>query len=178
MSRPQGFPLRSPPLYIPATERLDTLVIAIHAGYEIGTADVARRIHAACPARAGLYIHWCPNHITSAIFHEPLFDTVVRHYKTVISIHGMRSTDQIAHVGGRDRRRVLRLRKALGLPLRQEPPPHLRGLQDTNVVNRGSDDAGVQVEISYPLLFKACPLRNWIADRIAATLMTSSLCRR
>jgi phage replication-related protein YjqB (UPF0714/DUF867 family) len=159
------------PLYIPATESRDVLVIAIHAGYEIGTADVARRIHAACPANAGLYIHWCPNHITSAVFHEPLFDTVVRHYKTVISIHGMLSTDQIAHVGGRDRRRILRLRKALGLPLQQEPPPHLRGTQRTNVVNRGIT-TGVQVEISYPLLFRASPLRNWIADRIAVTLLS------
>lgn len=152
------------------------LVIAIHAGYEIGTADVARRIHAACPRRAGLYIHWCPDHITSAVFHEPLFDTVVRHYKTVISIHGMQSTDQIAHVGGRDRSRVLQLRKALGV--RGEPPRHLRGTQPTNVVNRGDSAAGVQVEISYPLLFANCPLRNWIADRIAATLMSPQWCRR
>lgn len=159
------------PLYIPATARHDTLVIAIHAGYEIGTADVARRIHATCPASVGLYIHWCPNHITSEVFHEPLFDTVVRHYKTVISIHGMQSTDQIAHVGGRDRPRVLQLRRALGLPLRKEPPRHLRGTQLTNVVNRASLAAGIQVEISYPLLFAACPLRNWIADQIAAVLM-------
>lgn len=162
---------RREPLYIPATERLDTLVIAIHAGYEIGTADVARRIHAACPARTGLYIHWCPNHITSAIYHEPLFDTIVRHYKTVISIHGMRSTEQIAHIGGRDRRRVLALREALGLPVRREPPPHLRGLQRSNVVNRAASGAGVQVELSYPLLFAECPLRNWVADRIAAALI-------
>lgn len=147
------------------------LVIAIHAGYEIGTADVARRIHAACPRNVGLYVHWCPNHITSAEFHEPLFDTVVRHYKTVISIHGMQSTAQIAHIGGRDRSHVKRLRAALGLPMTREPPRHLRGTQLTNVVNRAAGAAGVQVEISYPLLFRDCPLRNWIADQIATALI-------
>lgn len=157
--------------YQPPTVRFDVLICAIHAGPEKGTGDVARRIHAACPATTGLYIHTCGKHITSAEFHEPLFDTVVRHYKTVISIHGMRSTDQIAHVGGLARPLVLQLRQALGLSLTREPPPHLRGLHRMNVANRGSLGAGVQVEVSYPLLFEECPLRAWIAGRIAATLL-------
>lgn len=158
--------------YIPPTAQFDILVTAIHAGYEKGTGDVARRIHAACPQRTGLYVHSCGKHITSAEFHEPLFDIAVRRYKTVISIHGMRSTDYIAYVGGRAVTLSKKLRTALGLPLNAKPPPHLRGLQQTNVVNRGATGAGVQVEISYPLLYHSNPLRNWIADRIAATLLT------
>jgi phage replication-related protein YjqB (UPF0714/DUF867 family) len=157
--------------YVPPTARFDILICAIHAGPERGTGDVARLIHAACPANTGLYVHSCGKHITSATFHEPLFDIAVRQYKTVISIHGMRSTDQIAYVGGRAKPLVRQLRQALGLSLNREPPPHLRGLQQSNVVNRGQLGAGIQVEISYPILFHTCPLRTWIADRIAATLI-------
>lgn len=157
--------------YVPPTAKFDVLICAIHAGVEIGTGDVAREIHASCPSHAGLYVHSCPRHITSRVFHEPLFDIAVRRYKTVISIHGMRTGSQMIHVGGRDRRMVRKLRAALGQPLDREPPPHLAGKHATNVVNRGADGAGVQIEIHYPLLFEACPLRSWLARVIAETLI-------
>lgn len=153
--------------YTPATRHHDVLVVAIHAGYEVGTGAIARQIHARCRGQAGLYIYTSPHHVTSSVFREPVFDTVVRHYRTVISIHGMRNTEQIAHIGGRDRRSVQRLRAILGLPLQVDPPCHLAGIHPDNVVNRAASSAGVQVEISYPLLFAASPLRDWIADRIA-----------
>lgn len=157
--------------YTPPTQSFDVLICAIHAGVEIGTADVAREIHATCGNRCGLYIHWDRQHITSHLFAEPLFDTVVRQYKTVISLHGMRSTDQIAHIGGLYKRAIYALRRALGLPVRKAPPAHLRGEQDWNVVNRASSGMGVQVEISYPILHDASPLRSWLAQTIARTLL-------
>lgn len=156
--------------YIPATAKFDILICAIHAGSEIGTGDVAREIHALCPSNTGLYVHSCPRHITSHGFHEPLFDIAVRRYKTVISIHGMHSGSQTFHVGGRNRRLVSKLRAALGEPLTKEPLPHLAGVHDMNIVNRGATGAGVQIEIYYPLLFAACPLRSWVSRVIAEVI--------
>jgi phage replication-related protein YjqB (UPF0714/DUF867 family) len=158
--------------YMPPTQRFDVLICAIHATVEPGTAEIAREIHAAATNRCGLYIHWDKRHKTSHLFDDPLFDTVVRQYKTVISIHGMRSTDQIAHIGGLDKAAVRTLRQALGLPLRKSPPPHLRGTHIWNVANRAASKMGVQVEVSYPILHEASPLRSWLAQTIAQTLLT------
>jgi len=160
--------------YVPPTQRFDVLICAIHAGVEIGTADIAREIHATCTHRCGLYIHWSKHHKTSHHLEDPLFDTVVRQYKTVISIHGMRSTEQIAHIGGRDRASVRLLRKALGLPLNKAPPRHLRGDHIDNVVNRAGDKAGVQIEVSYPVLHAESPLRSWLVQTVAQTLLSHS----
>jgi phage replication-related protein YjqB (UPF0714/DUF867 family) len=159
--------------YVPPSQRFDVLICAIHAGVEIGTADVAQEIHAACRDRCGLYIHWSKHHVTSSLFEDPLFDTVVRQYKTVISIHGMRSTEQIAHIGGRGREEIHTLRKALGLPLNKVPPRHLRGEHIENVVNRAGEKAGVQIEVSYPVLHADSPLRSWLAQTVAQTLLRS-----
>jgi phage replication-related protein YjqB (UPF0714/DUF867 family) len=157
--------------YTPPTQRFDVLICAIHAGVEIGTAELAREIHAACRDRCGLYIHWDKRHKTSRLFDEPLFDTVVRQYKTVISLHGMRSIDQIAHIGGLDKPAIYKLRRSLGLPIRRAPPAHLRGEHDWNVANRADTRMGVQVEVSYPVLHDASPLRSWLAQTIARTLL-------
>ena len=171
-TKPVGNRDVSPVEYIPPTARFDILVCAIHAGPEKGTGDIARRIHAACPENTGLYVHNCAVHVTSAEFHEPLFDIAVRQYKTVISIHGMGSRDYIAYIGGRAVPLVKKLRTALGLPINAIPPPHLRGIQLSNVVNRGSSGKGVQVEVSLPLLHYCKSLGRCIADQIAATLLT------
>ena len=159
--------------YVPPTQRFDVLICAIHASVEIGTAEIAREIHAACSSRCGLYIHWSKHHVTSNLFDDPLFDTVVRQYKTVISIHGMRSTEQIAHIDGRDRASVRALRKALSLPVNKSPPLHLRGEHVANVVNRAREKAGVQIEVSYPVRQSDTPLRSWLAQTVAQTLLLS-----
>ncbi len=157
--------------YTPPTQKFDILICAIHATVEPGTADIAREIHAAGGHRCGLYIHWDKQHVTSRMFDDPLFDTVVRQYKTVISIHGMSSTDQIAHIGGLDKPAIRKLRQALRLPLNKVPPAHLRGTQIWNVANRAASRMGVQVEISYQIRHKSS-LRSWMAQTIARTLIT------
>jgi phage replication-related protein YjqB (UPF0714/DUF867 family) len=129
----------------PTSERFDYLICAIHAGVEHGTADVARAIHAANPDTTGLFIDWNPTHVTSTVYFHPVFDTVVRHYNSVISIHGMNGYGHQVFVGGRDHAVVSSLRQQLGA--HKAPPAHLAGTHPLNVANRGYSGAGVQIEI-------------------------------
>jgi phage replication-related protein YjqB (UPF0714/DUF867 family) len=156
--------------YIPASVEPDVLICAIHAGVEHGSGDVARAIHAFCRGRAGLYVCYDKNHVTSARFHEPLFDTIVGRYKRVISIHGMDRYKTIALIGGRDKHLVHRLRTAMGAM--EEPPRHLSGMHPLNVVNRGTSRGGVQVEVAWIHLDPESPLRDWIIHTISNTLLS------
>lgn len=156
--------------YIPASVEFDVLICAIHASVEPGTGDVARAVHAACRGHAGLYICYDNNHVTSHEFREPLLNTIVGQYKRVISIHGMDADTPIAWIGGRDTQLVKRLREAMGLGV-QKPPAHLRGVHPLNIVNRGSTHKGVQVEIAWIHSDPESPLREWIAQTIAQTLL-------
>ena len=132
--------------YIPPTsDRFNYLICAIHAGVEHGTASLAHSMHALDSATTGLFIDWNPKHVTSTVYFHPVFDTVVRHYNSVISIHGMTGYGQPVYVGGRDRTMVHALRKALNAPT--SPPAHLAGTHPLNVANRGFSGAGVQIEI-------------------------------
>ena len=153
--------------YHPPTRAFDTLVCAIHADHEPGTADVARRIHALNPATTGLYIFKSPGHIPSTEFHEPVFDLAVLAYRTVVSIHGTLNTSQTAFVGGLDRSAVATLRKVLGSPL--PPPPGLCGCNHENIANRGRSRRGVQLELPYTITAHA-PARTWIASTVATLL--------
>jgi phage replication-related protein YjqB (UPF0714/DUF867 family) len=156
--------------YIPASVSPDILICAIHAGVEHGSGDVARAIHDFCRNRAGLYVCYDKNHVTSTRFHEPLFNTIVGRYNRVISIHGMDRCNTIALVGGRDKEMVTRLRAAMGAHI--EPPRHLSGMHPLNVVNRGSSHGGVQVEVAWIHLDPVSPLRDWIVYTIAHTLLS------
>jgi phage replication-related protein YjqB (UPF0714/DUF867 family) len=156
--------------YIPASVETDVLICAIHASVEPGTAEVARAIHTHCRGSVGLYICYGDRHITSHQFNEPLFNTVVGQYRRVISIHGMDAITPIVWVGGRDTHLVQQLRTAMGLGI-QHPPKHLRGIHPTNVVNRGSSHKGVQLEIAWIHLNPKSPLRDWVAQITAQTLL-------
>ena len=130
----------------PTSERFNYLICAIHAGVEHGTADVARHIHGIDPVTTGLFIDWNSIHVTSTAYFHPVFDTVVRHYNSVISIHGMApGQGATMFVGGRDHATVRYLRQQLGAPT--HPPTHLAGTHPLNVANRGASGAGVQIEI-------------------------------
>jgi phage replication-related protein YjqB (UPF0714/DUF867 family) len=156
--------------YIPAAVSPDVLICAIHASVEPGTGDIARAIHSYCQGKAGVYICYGTPHVTSHLFGEPLFNTIVSQYNRVISIHGMATTTPIAWIGGRDKQLVRRLQTAMGLGI-QHPPTHLRGVHPHNVVNRGASHKGVQVEIAWIHLNPKSPLRAWIAQKIAHTLL-------
>lgn len=156
--------------YTPASVETDVLICAIHASVEPGTAEVARAIHAHCRGLAGLYICYGDRHVTSHQFSEPLFNTIVGQYHRVISIHGMDALEPIVWIGGRDTQLVRQLRSAMGLG-KQHPPAHLRGLHPMNIVNRGSSHKGVQLEITWIHLDPDSPLRDWIAETTAKTLL-------
>ena len=108
--------------------------------------------------------------VTSHLFSEPLFVTIVEQYRCVISIHGMNTINPIVWVGGRDTRLVKQFRSAMGLGA-QRPPANLRGVHPMNVVNRGSSHKGVQLEIAWIHLDPQSPLRDWIAQVTAKTLL-------
>jgi phage replication-related protein YjqB (UPF0714/DUF867 family) len=142
------------------------LICAIHAGVEHGTASIARAVYRVLdPATTGLFVDWNPVHITSTVYHHPVFDIAVRHYDTVISIHGMTGYGHAIFVGGRDEALIRRIRSGLGATV--IPPVHLAGEHPSNIVNRGASGAGVQLEIDVSLL------RGLPPELFAATLANS-----
>lgn len=136
----------------PTSEHFEYLICAIHAGVEHGTGDFARAIRRQMGSESvGLFIDWSPVHVTSTDYFHPVFDTVVRHYNSVVSIHGMRPCQGPSiYVGGRDHATVRYLRQQLGA--HTAPPPHLAGTHPLNVANRGYSGAGVQIELALPYL--------------------------
>jgi phage replication-related protein YjqB (UPF0714/DUF867 family) len=134
----------------PKSDRFNYLICAIHAGVEHGTAAIARAIHAMDPTTTGLFIDWDPVHVTSTAYFHPVFDTVVRHYNSVVSIHGMDGYGRQVFVGGRNLPLVRSIRGALGA--HTPPPAHLAGTHPLNVANRGASGVGVQVEIDVSIL--------------------------
>jgi phage replication-related protein YjqB (UPF0714/DUF867 family) len=158
--------------YIPASSRFEFLICATHAATEIGTDDVARHIQKYSTATMGLYVCRNPGGHPQTIFQEPLFNQIVQGYHTVISIHGMTSTEPQITVDGLNTEYVERLRGALRTtaPASKE---HIHAQHSHSVANRGSSGRGAQIEITSPLLYSVCPIREWIADTIAAALVSA-----
>jgi phage replication-related protein YjqB (UPF0714/DUF867 family) len=92
-------------------------------------------------------------HITSTHFDEPMCLTILGHSATVLTIHGEESEEdgEGVFVGGLDAALRAAVGTALaqaGFDVRTHPNPNLQGLQPTNVCNRGTSGAGVQLELS------------------------------
>jgi phage replication-related protein YjqB (UPF0714/DUF867 family) len=102
-------------------------------------------------------------HITSTRFDEPLCLTLFAHCAIVLTIHGEdRAQDgEGVFVGGRDTALGEDLTGALreaGFDARKHPDPDLQGQEPTNLCNRGTSGAGVQLELSKAMrttLFKS-----------------------
>lgn len=156
-------------LYIPARKKPEFLICAIHAGVEDGTAELAAAIHAHAPDRAGLFLDTRPRHITSRLYADALFDSVVGDYRRVVSVHGMHDMTVPVYIGGGAAALARRIRAALGEPVGRAPPQHLAGVHPDNVVNRGTQP-GVQVELAADYRSPHSPLRDWIARRITTAL--------
>jgi phage replication-related protein YjqB (UPF0714/DUF867 family) len=157
-------------LYIPARRRPEFLICAIHAGVEGGTAELAADLHALAPDRAGLFLDARPRHVTSRVYADPLFNSIVGRYTRVISIHGMRGTAlPPVFVGGGDETLARRIRTALGEPADRIPPRHLAGVHPRNVANRGVRP-GIQLEFAPAFVTPTSPLHEWIVRRIGHTL--------
>jgi phage replication-related protein YjqB (UPF0714/DUF867 family) len=92
-------------------------------------------------------------HITSTRFDEPMCLTVLRHSRVVVTLHGEHSEEDGdgVFVGGLDDALGARIGAALtrrGFDVRKHPDPDLQGREPTNLCNRGTARAGVQLELS------------------------------
>lgn len=93
-------------------------------------------------------------HITSINFDEPRCLELVQSSPRVMTIHGERGAQAIVYLGGRDEKLRVRLRSSLrdhGFNVRDHEDPQLQGRDPSNICNRGTSQAGVQLEISADL---------------------------
>lgn len=90
-------------------------------------------------------------HITSVNFDEPRCLELVQSSSWVMTIHGERGAQAIVYLGGRDEKLCVRLRTSLrdhGFNVCDHEDPRLQGRDPSNICNRGTSRAGVQLEIS------------------------------
>ncbi len=140
----------------------DVGILALHAGIECGTGEMAEAI--ARQTGATLLSFWQPSadrryHVTSSLFDPDecaeLRDFLLRS-RLVVSMHGHRRPTHARHlfIGGRARRDAVRLAGRLRPQLSslvitadlREMPSNLRGLNPSNPVNR-SVYGGIQLEL-------------------------------
>jgi len=132
-----------------------TVVVAPHGGgIEPGTSEIADAI---AGANLCFYafegIRTTQNsklHITSTNFDEPRCLALVRKSDQVITIHGEGSKQNFVILGGRDKATIQRLRESLegqGFCVKLDNP-RLPGCDLGNICNRGTQGAGVQMELS------------------------------
>jgi phage replication-related protein YjqB (UPF0714/DUF867 family) len=92
-------------------------------------------------------------HITSTRFDEPMCLTVLGHSGVILTIHGEDSdgAGEGVFVGGLDVALGAQIGTALtekGFDVREHSDPDLQGRDPTNICNRGTSCAGVQLELS------------------------------
>lgn len=135
--------------------------IAIHGGLiEAGTGPVARALAEArgmafYEFEATLAANNADLHITSSNFDEPQALSLVGGAGRVISLHGYAGDPGVAHtlIGGLDaglRDRVKARLEAAGFAV-TVAASELTGTDPTNICNRGTSRAGVQIEMSRAL---------------------------
>ena len=133
-----------------------TVVVALHGSeIEPGTSEIAEAIAGAdlsFYAFEGIKArHNRQLHITSTNFDEPRCLALVAASKRVVTIHGQDSEQDVVLLGGRDKDTVQRLRESLqqrGFRVKTNGSPGLQGRELANVCNRGTQRAGVQMELS------------------------------
>lgn len=92
-------------------------------------------------------------HVTSTHFDEPMCLVVLGHSDIVVTMHGEESTSdgEGVFVGGLDDALGAALGAELtaqGFDVRRHRNPNLQGREATNLCNRGTTGAGVQLELS------------------------------
>lgn len=133
-------------------------VVAPHGGgIEAGTSELADGV-----ARTDLSFYAFDGlkrtgnadlHITSTRFDEPMCLVVLAHSAVVVTMHGEESTSdgEGVFVGGLDEALGAEIGAALtaqGFDVRRHGNPRLQGREPTNLCNRGTTGAGVQLELS------------------------------
>jgi len=93
-------------------------------------------------------------HITSTSFDEPMCLLLLGKTTRVVTIHGEESDDdgEGVFVGGLDEalgKDICGFLTTQGFNVRKHPDPHLQGLDEQNICNRGTSGAGVQLELSH-----------------------------
>ena len=133
-----------------------TVVIAPHGGgIEPGTSEIAEAI---AGANLSFYAfegrktkHNAHLHITSTSFDEPRCIALIASSERVVAIHGQGGDAEVVLLGGRDEATIRRLRESLrqgGFSVQNTRNPRLEGLAAANICNRGTQSAGVQMELS------------------------------
>lgn len=131
-------------------------IVAPHGGgIEPGTSELADAVAGAehpFYAFEGLKIRSNAGlHITSTRFDEPQCLALIARARTVVTLHGERSGEEGVFVGGLDDAlgaRITQRLRAAGFAAGPHPNVSLRGIEPSNIVNRGALGAGVQLEIS------------------------------
>ena len=138
------------------------VVMAPHGGsIEPGTDIIAKAIageeHAYYAFKGRLPKGNARLHISSKRFDEPRALDLVRQSHTVVTIHGCRDDVSLVWVGGLDFRleeEVMARLLASGLDARLSIKPGMRGIDRSNLCNRGMRGKGLQLEISKMLRFE------------------------
>lgn len=96
-------------------------------------------------------------HLTSHRFDDPRALRLVGQSSKVLSFHGLRDTDEVVEIGGRDvslGRRISDSLARAGFSTRKTEKRINSGISATNIVNMGKTKAGVQIEIGLGLLLR------------------------
>lgn len=126
-------------------------IIAIHAGTENGTKEIAEKL---ANGNFDLFENISSIHITSTKFEDPLLDKLLSECEVIISIHGEHDRkNSFVVVGGLYTELADALKTSFtknGFTVR-EKESGLMGRSQENVCNRGLSGKGVQLELSYAL---------------------------
>ena len=135
-------------------------IFAIHGGnIEPGTSEVATSLGEKLDASTYLFegLKRRDNrklHITSTAFDEPTALLMANMANTILSIHGYRALhEELVYIGGRNHL----FKQFIQIALKDagfqtaEAPPHLLGMNESNITNRCRTGAGVQLELSKKL---------------------------
>lgn len=93
-------------------------------------------------------------HITSTNFDEPRCTEVVAGVRVAVAIHGENSQEATVFIGGADvvlRTHISNAIVEAGFTVREHENPSLQGQSPVNICNRGTNRAGVQLELSHGL---------------------------
>ena len=156
-------------------------VIAIHAGYERGTGELAISL-AKAMGGVPIYVDANPKHITSSRFSNLQIESFLGCVWALVSIHGcadrhLKESDEFVVVGGRN----LSLKQSVLQALLQNDilatdlieNPRLLGMHPHNVCNRCLSGAGVQLELSLSLRNRI--LRSWQFRMHLAQILASAV---
>jgi phage replication-related protein YjqB (UPF0714/DUF867 family) len=131
------------------------IVIAPHGGaIEAHTSEIARKIAGDCFSYYAFEGKKPSNnrdlHITSHRFDEPCGVSLIQAHRWVVAIHGCKGDEPRALLGGRDKNLVAYI--AAGLLARRvscaTEGHDFPGMALTNICNRSSSGAGVQIELT------------------------------